>query len=219
MSVVAIDGPAGAGKTTIAKAVAEALGWDYVDTGAMYRAVTLKALDEGIDPEDGERLGPAADDADIAFHDGAVLLNGNDVTDHIRSRKVTKAVPVVAAQPAVRRALVQRQRAVADRDNVVMEGRDIGTVVAPDALLKVFLTASLEERARRRLRDVGNDETPEHLMDMRKALGDRDSADSEREVSPLKQPPDAVMIDTTGKGVPEVVSEIVGLVKERLHAG
>ena len=219
MSVVAIDGPAGAGKTTIAKAVAETLGWDYVDTGAMYRAVTLKALDEGIDPNDGERLGAAADEADIAFHDGTVLLNGNDVTERIRSGEVTNSVPAVAAQPAVRRALMQRQRAVAGRDNVVMEGRDIGTVVAPDALLKVFLTASLEERARRRLHDVGSDETPEHLMNMRKALGDRDTADSERELSPLKLPPDAVTIDTTGKAVPEIVSEIVGLVKERLHAG
>lgn len=219
MSVVAIDGPAGAGKTTIAKAVAEALGWDYVDTGAMYRAVTLKALDEGIDPNDGERLGAAADNADISFRDGSVLLDGNDVTARIRSGDVTKTVPLVAAQPAVRGALLQRQRAVADRDNVVMEGRDIGTVVAPDALLKVFLTASLEERARRRLRDVGGDETSEHLMNMREALDNRDSADSGRDASPLKQPPDAVSIDTTGKAVPEIVSEIVGLVKERLHAG
>lgn len=219
MSVVAIDGPAGAGKTTIAKAVAEALGWDYVDTGAMYRAITLKALEEGIDPNDGERLGPAADNVDISFDDEAVLLDGNDVTERIRSGDVTNAVPVVAAQPAVRGALVRRQRAVADRDDVVMEGRDIGTVVAPDALLKIFLTASLEERARRRLREIGREETPEHLMNMRKALGDRDSADSGREVSPLKQPPDAVPIDTTGKAVPEIVSEIVGLVKDRSHAG
>ena len=214
MSVLAIDGPAGAGKTTIAKTVATALGWEYVDTGAMYRAITLKALREDIDPQDDQSLARIAGATDISFAGGRVLLDGVDVTSSIRSAAVTNAAPVVAAHPGVRKALVQRQRDLARRTDVVMEGRDIGSVVAPDASLKVFLTASLDERARRRLQEVG-EEGNDALDAMRRAITERDDADSNRATSPLVRADDAVEIDTTGKDVDAIVAEIVALQKER----
>ena len=214
MSVLAIDGPAGAGKTTIAKTVATALGWEYVDTGAMYRAVTLKALREGIDPQDDRSLTRLAGATDISFAGGRVLLDGADVTSSIRSTPVTNAASVVAAHPGVRRALVQRQRDLSRQADVVMEGRDIGSVVAPDASLKVFLTASLDERARRRLQEVGG-EGDDALDAMRRSIAERDNADSNRAASPLLRADDAVEIDTTGKDVDAIVAEIVALLKER----
>ena len=214
MSVLAIDGPAGAGKTTIAKTVATALGWEYVDTGAMYRAVTLKALREGIDPHDDRSLARLAGATDISFAGGRVLLDGVDVTSSIRSGAVTNASPVVAAHPGVRTALVQRQRDLSRQRDVVMEGRDIGSVVAPDASLKVFLTASLDERARRRLHEVG-DEGDEALDAMRRSIAERDDADSNRATSPLLRADDAIEIDTTGKDVDTIVAEIVALLGER----
>ena len=217
MSVVAIDGPAGAGKTTIAKAVADALRWDYVDTGAMYRALTLKALDEGVDLNDGDRLGRVAHGARVSSNGGTVLLDGDDVTTRVRSRAVTEAVPRVAAQPEVRQALVQLQREAARSGDVVMEGRDIGSVVVPDAVLKIFLTASLPERARRRLEEVGLDATEENVARMENSIGERDSVNAGRETSPLVQADDAIPIDTTDKTIDEIVSEIVGLLKERLN--
>ena len=217
MSVVAIDGPAGAGKTTIAKGVADAVGWDYVDTGAMYRAITLKALDEGVDPHDGEQLGRVAQSARVSFDGGTVRLDGNDVTTRVRSSEVTDAVPLVAAQPEVRRALVQLQREAARDGDVVMEGRDIGSVVVPDAALKIFLTASLSERARRRLEEVGLDPTEENVARMENSIGERDSVDAGRATSPLVQADDAIPIDTTDKTIDEIVGEIVALLKERLN--
>ena len=214
MSVLAIDGPAGAGKTTIAKAVADALGWSYVDTGAMYRALTLKALDQGIGETDSESLAKMADGTDLSFDGRTVLLDGRDVTEAIRSGSVTELVPVVAAHPRVRRALVRRQRAIARDSDVVMEGRDIGSVVVPDAVLKIFLTASLEERARRRLAEVGGDGDDE-LTRMSRALSERDETDSSRAESPLIRADDAVAIDTTGRTVENIVSEIVSLLRKR----
>ena len=217
MNVVAIDGPAGAGKTTVAKAVAEALHWSYVDTGAMYRALALKALDDGVDPIDAAGLAGVVQDTDVSFDGGSVLLDGVDVTARIRSLEVTRAAPLVAAEPEVRKALVQLQREAAERGNVVMEGRDIGTVVVPDAVLKVFLTAELEERARRRLAELGHHADGENLTQMESALGARDSADAGRATSPLIQANDAVPIDTTDKSVDDIVREIVGLLEERIR--
>lgn len=219
MSVVAIDGPAGAGKTTIARAVAEVLGWDYLDTGAMYRAIALEALRRGIEPNDREGLAAVARAADIRCADGGILLGGRDVSDRIRERDITKVVPAVAAQPAVRASLVARQREAADARDVVMEGRDIGTVVVPDALVKVFLTASLDERARRRAEQLGQEVSEAALAETRATIAARDAADSGREASPLQRAPDAVQIDTTDKTIPEITEEIVRLVRERLHAG
>ena len=219
MSVVAIDGPAGAGKTTIARAVAEALGWDYLDTGAMYRAIALEALQQGVEPDDSARLAAVARAADVRCADGAILLGDRDVSDRIRERDVTRIVPAVAAHPAVRASLVARQRQAADTGDVVMEGRDIGTVVVPDAVVKVFLTASLEERARRRAEQLGLDLSDRALADTRATIAERDAADSGREASPLQKAPDAVQIDTTNKTIPEITDEIVRLVQERLRAG
>ena len=214
MSVVAIDGPAGAGKTTIAKAVATALGWEYVDTGAMYRALTLKALREGLDPADDDGLARLTDGIEISFNGRHVFLDGEDVTDQIRSGRVTEAAPQVAAHPGVRHALVERQRSMAKARDVVMEGRDIGSVVVPDALLKIFLSASLEERAKRRLDETGGDGANE-LERMQRSIAERDAADSGRATSPLVKADDAVAIDTTGRDVAVIVEEIVALLEER----
>ena len=217
MSVVAIDGPAGAGKTTIARAVADALGWDYVDTGAMYRAIALRALQEGVDPSDAVGVGKVASSVDIVSSGRVLLLDGEDVSELIRSRDVTTAVSQVAAHPEVRASLVELQREAAGTRNIVMEGRDIGTVVVPDAIVKVFLTASLEERARRRARELGA--PADDLDDMQTGLAARDAADSGRAASPLQRATDAVEIDTTNKTIEQIRDEIVDLARERISGG
>ena len=201
--VVAIDGPAGAGKSTVARESARALGFTYLDSGAMYRAVGLMTNRHG---------GPAAERAaelDIELGD-RVLANGEDVTDAIRTPEVSEAASQVATDPAVREALVRKQRELLASGDWVAEGRDIGTVVAPDAEVKVFLTASPEERARRRAEELGTDvETV--LRDQ--AL--RDAQDRDREHSPLKLAPGAVELDTSGLSVEEVVRRVVDLVDQK----
>ena len=201
--VVAIDGPAGAGKSTVARESARALGFTYLDSGAMYRAVGLMTNRHG---------GPAAERAaelEIELGD-RVLANGEDVTDAIRTPEVSEAASQVATDPAVREALVRKQRELLAGGDWVAEGRDIGTVVAPDAEVKVFLTASPEERARRRAEELGTDvETV--LRDQ--AL--RDAQDRDREHSPLKLAPGAVELDTSGLSVEEVVRRVVQLVDEK----
>jgi len=195
--VVAIDGPAGAGKSTVAAAVAERLGVERLDTGAMYRAVAWAALERGVDPADEPAVAALAAELALTL-ESRVLVDGTDVTAAIRSPEVGRAVSVVAALPAVRRQLVARQRAwVAERGGAVVEGRDIGTVVFPAADLKVFLTASPEERARRR-----HDEAPE-------GVARRDRLDSNRATSPLVQADDARLLDTTGRAVEDVVAEVL----------
>jgi cytidylate kinase len=201
--VVAIDGPAGAGKSTVARKTAEALGFTYLDSGAMYRAVALATLKQGGEP--AER----AQELEIELGD-RVMANGRDVTKAIRTPEVSERASVIATSPAVRKALVEKQRATLQSGDWVAEGRDIGTVVAPDAELKVFLTASPEERARRRAEELGAD--VETVM-RDQAL--RDEQDRSREHSPLKPAPDAVEFDTTGLSVDEVVERIVALVRER----
>jgi cytidylate kinase len=207
--IVAIDGPSGAGKSTVARAVATALDLPTLDTGAMYRAITLAALERGAALGDGEACGEIARSVELAV-DGTVLLDGRDVTAEIRGPEVTEAVSTVSAHPAVRTALVAHQRAWADaHDGGVVEGRDIGTVVFPDAAVKVFLTASDDARARRRQRDEVAADREVDLDEVRRDLDRRDRLDSTRALSPLVAAPDALKIDTTELTVHEVVAEIV----------
>ena len=203
--VIAIDGPAGSGKSTVARAVAALLGWSFLDTGAMYRAVTCEALHQGVDVRDEGAVAALADDVVLTTLP-RVTVNGRDVEDEIRSDEVNVAVSVVAANPAVRSAMVARQRelAAAQPLGTVVEGRDITTVVFPHASVKIFLTASLEERARRR-GDEGED-----------SVARRDEADSTRLASPLRQAEDALVLDTTGRDVNDVAQEIVQWLKHNL---
>jgi len=201
--VVAIDGPAGAGKSTVARASARALGYTYLDSGAMYRAVGLMTNRHG---------GPAAERArelDIKLGE-RVVANGEDVTDAIRTPEVSEAASKVATDPAVRAALVEKQRELLSDGDWVAEGRDIGTVVAPDAAVKVFLTASAEERARRRAAELGTD-----VDTVMRDQALRDAQDMDREHSPLRPAPDAVELDTSGLSVDEVVERIVALVERQ----
>jgi CMP/dCMP kinase len=208
--VVAIDGPAGSGKSTVANGVAEALGLRVLDTGAMYRAATLAALDAGVDLADEAAVTDVAEAAAIVLEEGHTHLDGRDVTTTIRGPAVTAAVSVVSAHPGVRKVMVRRQRAwVREHGGGVVEGRDIGTVVLPDAEVKVFLTASDRERARRRQRDEAEAARPTALDAVREAIARRDELDSGREASPLKPAADAVVIDTTERDPADVVAEIV----------
>jgi CMP/dCMP kinase len=208
--VIAIDGPAGAGKSTVAKGVAKALGFTYLDSGAMYRAVALAALEDGIDPDDGERLGELAWALDIGFEGDTITLDGKPVEGRIRSPEVTIAASRVSVHPQVRQALVKRQRELIASSSYVAEGRDIGTVVSPNSPLKVFLTADETERARRRAVDSG-----EPVGDVREAMRDRDRRDQERADSPLRPADESVEIDTTELTPDQVVERIVDLARER----
>ena len=198
-AIIAIDGPAGSGKSTVARALAEALGWSFLDTGAMYRAVTAEALSRGVDVHDAGALAQLATGV-VLTTTPRVTVNGRDVEDEIRTETINRAVSAVAANADVRRAMVRRQRewAAAQSAGTVVEGRDITTVVFPHATLKIYLTASLEERSRRR-----GDEDPA-------SVARRDEVDSTREASPLRQAEGATVIDTTGRSVDEVVGEIIG---------
>ncbi|HEY2160502.1 MAG TPA: (d)CMP kinase [Solirubrobacteraceae bacterium] len=201
MTIVAIDGPAGAGKSTVARAVAGELGFTYLDSGAMYRAVALAALRDGADPA------AIADSLRIDVGD-RVVLDGEDVTSEIRAPEVSEAASRVAADPAVRRAMVAEQRRLLSSGDWVAEGRDIGTVVAPDADVKVFLTADPRERARRRATELGTDT---QTVFAEQTI--RDERDRSREHSPLEPAPGAVVLDTTGLEIPEVVGRIVELAR------
>ncbi|HLM49515.1 MAG TPA: (d)CMP kinase [Solirubrobacteraceae bacterium] len=205
--VVAIDGPAGAGKSTVARAVAKALGFTYLDSGAMYRCVALATGERGGRPS---AVAPALE---IALEGDAVTLDGRDVSRDIRTPAVSEGASKAAADPTVRRAMVAKQRELLSEGDWVAEGRDIGTVVAPDAQLKVFLTADPHERARRRAAELG--------ADVQTVLADqviRDERDRTREDSPLREAPDAVTVDTTGRSVHDVVAEIAALARERRGA-
>jgi cytidylate kinase len=200
--VIAIDGPAGAGKSTVARALADKLGFTYLDSGAMYRAVALAVLDDGGAAHERAR------ELDIALG-GRVIANGRDVTDAIREPRVSEAASKVATDKSVRAVLVAKQRDLLRAGDWVAEGRDIGTVVAPDAELKLFLTASPEQRAQRRALELGTD--------WRTVLQDqtlRDAQDESRAHSPLRAAPDAIELDTTDRTVEDVVTQIVGLVRQ-----
>lgn len=219
---MAIDGPAGAGKSTVARKVAEALGYLYIDTGAMYRALTWAVLRAGVPVEDPAAVAEAIAAAEVHLEPGPngnrVFLNGEDVTAAIRTPAVSEAVSQVAAIPEVRRRLVTLQQQLARSRGIVMDGRDIGTVVLPDAEVKVFLTASLEERTRRRFLESRATGHGQDLDAVRKNLEERDRLDAGRAVSPLKAADDAVVIDTTHQSVEQVVAQILRLCRRRLDA-
>lgn len=213
---IAIDGPAGAGKSTLARRIAAKLGYVYVDSGAMYRAVALWALRAKVALSDMHRLEQLANAAQIEFAaDGvSILLNDEDVTNAIRTPEVSQAASEVSLVPAVRRALVQKQREIGERVSIVMEGRDIGTVVFPDATVKIFLDAIPEERATRRATEVA---LPAEIVE--RQIRERDQRDRGRAESPLVQAPDAVYVDTTGLSIDEVEAAILKIIRDRTSNG
>jgi CMP/dCMP kinase len=213
---IAIDGPAGAGKSTLARRIAAKLGYVYVDSGAMYRAVALWALRANVALSDMHRLEQLANAAHIEFApDGvSVLLNDEDVSSAIRTPEVSQAASEVSLVPAVRRALVSKQREIGEKVSIVMEGRDIGTVVFPDATVKIFLDAIPEERATRRANEVA---LPAEIVE--RQIRERDQRDRRRAESPLVQAPDAVYIDTTGLSIEEVEAAILKIIRDRTSNG
>ena len=213
--IIAIDGPSGAGKGTIARTLSQTLGYRHVDTGAMYRAVGWKADREGIALDDEAAVADLARRADIVVEGGIVSIDGHDVTRAIRTPEIDKVASSVARLPMVRAVLVTRQRAMGAGGGVVMEGRDIGTVVFPDADLKIYLDASAEERARRRASDPAHTGSQAGQAAVAEAIEARDRSDTTRTVSPLALAADAVHIDTTGIPVDQVVARVMELVKAR----
>lgn len=216
---IAIDGPAGAGKSTIARAVAERLRYIYVDTGAMYRAMGLYMEDHGIDLSDREAVEQAASGVNISieYENGAqqVILNGENVTGRVRTERAGMLASAVSVHPGVRKKLVQLQQELGSRQNMVMDGRDIGTAVLPGAQLKIFLTASVAVRARRRFLELQEKGQMADLVEIEKDIEQRDYQDSHREASPLTRARDAVLLDSSELTVQEVIDEILKLCAER----
>jgi len=218
---IAIDGPSGAGKSTMAKIIAKELGILYLDTGAMYRAVALKAIKSGIDTKDSNALADMVKDIDlrIVYDNGVqrVILDGEDVTEEIRTPAVTVGSSDVAVNPAVREKMVELQREIAKENSVIMDGRDIGTHVLPDADVKIFLTASIEDRARRRYEELKQKGMLKQTFEeLKKEMEYRDKNDSTRAHAPLKKADDAVLLDTTGFTVEESAQTILNIIRSRI---
>ncbi len=212
--VVAIDGPAGAGKSTVAQLAAKELGYTYIDTGAMYRAVAWKVLQQGGEVTDEKILAVIPDiDVELSYENGktTVRVDGQDVTGEIRTPEVSHIVSQVAALGPVREKMVDLQRKMAERGGVLMDGRDIATNVLPGADVKIYLTASIAERANRRYKELREKGLAVNLADIERDIAARDKADMEREISPLVQAEDATLLDTTGMTIPEVVARIIGM--------
>ena len=213
--IVAIDGPAGAGKSTIARQVAERLSWPLVDTGAIYRCVALLAHERGLTEE--KDIAGLTDALPLRFDGTRVLLGDRDVSAAIRTPEISQQASIVSAMKSVRRGLLELQRRIANESTgAVLEGRDIGTVVFPDAAAKIFLTATIEERARRRTRDLADAGTPRAFDEVLADIEVRDDRDSNRAVSPLTPAEDAIQLDSTEQTIPEVVAQIVELVRSRM---
>ncbi len=213
--IVTIDGPAGSGKSTAARGVAALLGFDFLDTGAMYRAVALRCLQAGINLRDEQAAADVARSTEIVALGNRVLADGVDVTQAIRTAEVAQAASIVAINPEVRAALVKLQRKAAAGRNIVTEGRDQGTVVFPDAECKFYVTAAAEERARRRMLETSGQPGAPSYDETLNQIRERDSRDRSRDVAPLKQADDAVRVDTTGKSAEEVLALLAGLIRER----
>ena len=213
-NVVAIDGPGGAGKSTIAKLLAKKLNYLHLDTGAMYRAVTLAALNNNIDFSDKDKLVELAQSIDITFDKkGEIYLNGKNVSEKIRTAAVNNYVSQTAAVKGVRKVLVKKQQQLAQNNKVVMDGRDIATVVLPEAAHKFFLTASLEERARRRYQEVRSKKKKADFEEIKNSIARRDKLDSERKHSPLKKAEDAVLVDTTDLSIDQVLDHMIAIIE------
>lgn len=217
---IAIDGPAGAGKSTIAKKVAKEMGFIYVDTGAMYRAMALYILQHGIDEKNEQAIAAACDDIDVALRYEAgeqrVLLCGEDVSKEIRREEVGNMASVTSVYGCVRKKLVSLQQQLAAKEDVIMDGRDIGTCVLPQAPLKIYLTASVKTRASRRYKELCEKNVACDLEEIMKDIEDRDYRDMHRKISPLKQAEDAVLVDSSDMSIDEVVNTIITLAKERM---
>jgi cytidylate kinase len=216
--IVAIDGPSGAGKGTVARAIAEQLGYRHIDSGAMYRAVAWKALRDHVPVDEDAAVAALAERSQITLERERVMIDDIDVTRAIRTPEIDRAAAAVARLPAVRLVLVARQRSLGAGGAIVMEGRDIGSVVFPRADVKIYLDAVAEERARRRLMDEERSSSPAGIAEVASALTARDELDRTRSVSPLMVARDAVRVDTTGKPVEQVVREVMEAVRERLSS-
>jgi cytidylate kinase len=217
--VIAIDGPAGAGKSTIAKRIAARLGFTYIDTGAMYRAVALWGLRQGVDMGDMHRMEQLAIASRIELAPGRISLNGEDITEAIRTAEVSNGASKVAVIPGVRRAMVAKQREMGERISVVMEGRDIGTVVFPKADVKIYLDADPAERLRRRFEESKAKGEPVSESQLASQMRERDQRDSTRADAPLSQAPDAVFLDSTALSLDEVEEAILKIVRSRVTNG
>ena len=219
---VAIDGPAGAGKSTIAKLVAKEKGYIYVDTGAMYRGLAIHFLDKGIEPGETDKVIEACKDAEvtIAYEDGVqhVYLNGNDISSRLRNEEVGNMASVTSAIPEVRKKLLELQQNLAKTQDVIMDGRDIGTQVLPDATVKIYLTASAKERAKRRYLELKEKGMPGELDQIEADIIERDNRDMNREISPLRQAEDAVLVDASFMGIEEVTAAVIAEFEKKKQA-
>ena len=220
MYAVAIDGPAGAGKSTISRVAAQKLGFLYVDTGALYRAVAYDILQNGIDPNDSCAVCKRLDSITVGFgyenDNQQIYLNGNNITEKIRTPQVSAAASTVSAIPEVRRFLFSQQQDIARENNIIMDGRDIGTVVLPNAQVKIYLTAAEEERARRRFAELQKKGTAIHFEEVLAEVKLRDKNDMNRPVAPLRQAPDAVLVDTSHLDFDQSVQAVLSVIEERI---